>query len=181
MPMVPPGRQPVGIVGDSGCDPDSPPYEAAYLVAKALAECGFAILTGGRGGVMEAASKGARDGGGLSIALLPVLDAAVANPFATIVLTTDLGRAQDPIVRAPVEISRNRVIAAASSRLVAISGSVGTANEIAFALEFGKDVYALCGAPAPSREAAHNGRFLPFDTVEEVVAAVISAGSATRF
>jgi uncharacterized protein (TIGR00725 family) len=142
-------RLPVGIIGAGVVGPSSEPWEAAYVVAKGLAEAGLVILCGGRGGVMEAACKGAAAAGGITIALLPSLDPAEANPHATIVLPTDLGNVRNPIVREPSDVSRNRVIASASSCLVACGGGPGTANEIKHALAFAKTVFGLAGAPDP--------------------------------
>ncbi len=142
-------RQPVGIIGSSEQAPGSAAYETAYQVSRALARAGLAVICGGQSGIMEAACKGARDGGGLGIAVLPVLDPSAANEYATLVLSTDLGKAQDPIAATPRDVSRNRVIASASLCLVAVSGGVGTANEIKHALAFGKTVFGLCGSPPP--------------------------------
>jgi uncharacterized protein (TIGR00725 family) len=144
-------REPVGIIG-SGDEPrDSEGYLTAYEVARRLAGANVAVLCGGRTGIMEAACKGAAEGGGVSIALLPSLEIK-ANEFATFVLKTDLGRLDDPIAEGPPLISRNRVIAGASRCLVAVCGGSGTANEIAHALNFEKTVFGLCGAPDPGPE-----------------------------
>jgi uncharacterized protein (TIGR00725 family) len=153
-------RLPVGIIGAGVVGPGSEPWEAAYAVAKGLAEAKLVILCGGRGGVMEAACKGATDGGGISVALLPSLDADEANLYATIVLPSDLGSVRNPVVRAPSDVSRNRVIASASSCLVACGGGPGTANEIKHALAFAKTVFGLAGAPDPEPLAASDPRQL---------------------
>jgi predicted Rossmann-fold nucleotide-binding protein len=172
-------RLPVGIIGAGVVGPGSEPWEAAYLVARGLAAAGLVILCGGRGGVMEAACKGAADGGGISIALLPTLDPAKANPFATVVLPTDLGNVRNPIAREPSDVSRNRVIASASACLVACGGGPGTANEIKHALAFGRTVFGLAGAPEPEPPAASDPRRLtgtyrhlasPAEAVERVLA-----------
>jgi uncharacterized protein (TIGR00730 family) len=57
----------VTIFGSARTPPNSPDYELARGIAKNLAEHGFAIITGGGPGVMEAANRGCREGGGLSI------------------------------------------------------------------------------------------------------------------
>jgi uncharacterized protein (TIGR00730 family) len=57
----------VTIFGSARTDPSDPQYEAAREVARLLAEKGFAILTGAGPGIMEAANRGAKEGGGLSI------------------------------------------------------------------------------------------------------------------
>jgi uncharacterized protein (TIGR00730 family) len=57
----------VTIFGSARVGPDSPEYQAATEVARRLAEEGFAIITGGGPGIMEAANKGAVEAGGESI------------------------------------------------------------------------------------------------------------------
>ncbi len=167
-------RKPVGIIGSSREGPGTCAYDASYQIAKGLAEIGLVILCGGRSGVMAAACHGARDGGGISIALLPSRDDETANPYATIILTTDLGNEQNPIAQDPIEISRNRVIASAASCLVAIAGGTGTANEIKFALQFGKDVFGLCRSRPPEHQLLEQspGRYWPVADARTAIAEV---------
>lgn len=142
--------QPVGIIGGSAVDPGAPAYAIARAIAKELARHGLPILCGGRGGVMEAACLGAREGGGLAIGLLPGTDVSAGNPYAGIVIPTGLGNASDPATRAPVTISRNWVIAQGAACLVAVAGGVGTRDEIELGLRFGKRIFAICDAPVPA-------------------------------
>jgi hypothetical protein len=57
----------VTFLGSARTGPDDPYYLAAAAMARLLAEAGFPIITGGGPGIMEAANKGAVEGGGLSI------------------------------------------------------------------------------------------------------------------
>lgn len=106
----------------------------AEQVGAGLARLGVVVLTGGRGGVMEAASRGAASQGGLTVALLPSDDPAEANPWVAVPLSTGLGR------------HRNGVIVHSARYVVAIGGEYGTATEIAAALDAGRRVVA-CLAP----------------------------------
>jgi hypothetical protein len=104
---------------------------AAERLGAALARAGALILTGGLGGVMTAAARGACAAGGLTIGILPGARAAEANPWITIPIVTDLGHA------------RNVVLVHTAEALVAVGGSYGTLSEIALALKIGVPVAVL--------------------------------------
>src|SRR5436305_11198598 len=57
----------VSIFGSARTQPDNPQYKAAQETAGLLARAGFAVITGGGPGIMEAAKRGAFEAGGLSI------------------------------------------------------------------------------------------------------------------
>ncbi len=59
----------VSLFGSARCQPDDPVYQKAEVLGAKFAEAGFAVLSGGGGGVMEAANKGAADAGGTSVGL----------------------------------------------------------------------------------------------------------------
>ena len=128
-----PLRVPIGIIGGRQATADQ--LAVAEQAGEGLAGLGLTLLCGGRGGVMEAACRGAERAGGLSIGLLPDEDWRCANRHVGVPLATGIG------------VARNAIIARAAFALIAIGGGTGTLSEIAFGLQFGRTVFGLCDAP----------------------------------
>lgn len=103
----------------------------AEEVGRLLGEKKLPMLCGGLGGVMEAAARGAKEAGGLTIGILPQDNKEDANPYIDIPIVTGLG------------IGRNIVIARTADVLIAIGGEYGTLSEIAFALQLGRAVIGI--------------------------------------
>ena len=59
----------VSVFGSARSKPDDPEYALGMAVGRGLAEAGYAVITGGGPGIMEAANRGAREAGGLSVGL----------------------------------------------------------------------------------------------------------------
>jgi uncharacterized protein (TIGR00725 family) len=105
----------------------------AFALGSALADEGWIVLTGGRNrGVMDAASKGAKAAGGLTIGILPTNDRRTISAAVDIAIMTDMGSA------------RNYINVLTSDVIVACgAGGAGTASEIALALKSDKFVVLL--------------------------------------
>lgn len=101
--------------------------EVGYLVAQR----GGILVTGGKGGVMEAACRGAKRAGGLTVGILPGESREEANPYVDIALPTGLGNA------------RNALTVLAGDAVIVVGGEAGTLSEVGLALAYGKPVVAL--------------------------------------
>jgi uncharacterized protein (TIGR00725 family) len=119
----------VAVIGPG--DASAAELAAAEEVGARLVDLGATVVTGGLGGVMEAASRGAKSRRGLTIGLLPGLDRSEANGWVDVAIATGLG-----------EI-RNALIVRTSDALVAVGGGVGTLSEIGFALKLGRPVIGV--------------------------------------
>lgn len=119
----------IGVIGSSLAS--GKPYGEALEVGRLAAQRGAFVLTGGLGGVMEAACKGAKEAGGQTIGILPGFDTRDANAYIDIPIVTGLNHA------------RNIIVVRTSDVLIAVGGEYGTLSEIAFALKLGKTVVGL--------------------------------------
>ncbi|RJQ25159.1 MAG: TIGR00725 family protein [Peptococcaceae bacterium] len=120
----------IGVIGSGECGIKI--ASLAEQVGREIARRGCALICGGRGGVMEAAARGAIEAGGLTVGILPGRRREDGNHYLTVTLATGLGEA------------RNAVIACASDAIIAIAGGYGTLSEIGLALKMGKPVIGLC-------------------------------------
>jgi uncharacterized protein (TIGR00725 family) len=140
----------VGVVGAGRVSSEE--EHVAEEVGRRLAQAGAVLVCGGLGGVMEAACRGAKAGGGTTVGILPGTVRAEANPFVDVAIPTGLGEL------------RNGLVVRAADGLVAIGGEFGTLSEIALALKAGKPVVAIGGW-----ELARHGE--PLDAIARAVSA----------
>jgi uncharacterized protein (TIGR00725 family) len=119
----------IAVVG-AGEASESETWLAEEVGAK-LAEAGAVVVTGGLGGVMEAASRGAKSVLGRTLGLLPGDDRRAANGWVDVAVATGLGE------------MRNALIVRSADAIIAIGGGHGTLSEVAFALKTGKPVIGL--------------------------------------
>lgn len=145
----------VGVIGQGICDDGL--YRLAYQVGREIAKRGAILICGGLGGVMEAACRGAKEMGGMTVGILPGFSREDANPFVDVAVATGLGEA------------RNLIIVYTASGLVACGGQAGTLSEIAFTLRAGKPLAGLDTWKIQDRQGRED--FFPrFATPEEAVA-----------
>ena len=115
----------------AGRDATASELAGAEEAGAAIAAAGGTLICGGLGGVMEAACRGARSRGGMTVGILPGADRDDANGWVVLAVPTGLGEA------------RNAVVVAAADAVVAIGGGWGTLTEIGFALRAGKPVLGV--------------------------------------
>jgi uncharacterized protein (TIGR00725 family) len=126
----------VGVIGGAKISKDI--YELAFKMGNLIGERNYALITGGLGGVMEAASKGAKEKGGLVIGVLPGSTRFKANKWVDVPIVTGMSHA------------RNVIIAQSADILIAIDGAVGTQSEIAFGHIYKKKIIGIkCTTPLP--------------------------------
>src|SRR5437870_2906688 len=86
----------ISVVG--GSDVDRQTRKTAQEVGRLLAERGAIVVTGGRTGVAEAASKGAFKAGGTTVGILPERHRGEANDWLDIAIATGLGETRNALV-----------------------------------------------------------------------------------
>jgi len=100
----------------------------AHDIGRIVAKVGGILVCGGLRGSMEAASRGAKEVGGLTIGILPGRDKADANPYIDIALPTTIG------------FARNVIVAASAHIIIALPGSHGTSSEISYGLVYKRPI-----------------------------------------
>lgn len=119
----------ISVVGES--DASQKIHRLAEEVGRLIAKAGAVLVCGGLKGVMEAAARGAKSAGGLTVGILPGSKREEANPYINIPIITGLGYA------------RNKIVVKTGQAVIAIGGRYGTLSEIAFALGYGIPVVGL--------------------------------------
>jgi uncharacterized protein (TIGR00730 family) len=112
-------RPAVSIFGSARVREGSVPYEEARTTAKRFAEAGWAVVTGGGPGVMEAANRGCKDGGGLSVGFnIELPHEQHVNPYLDVALTFNHFYA------------RKTMFVKAAEGFVVFPGGFGTTDEL---------------------------------------------------
>lgn len=120
----------IGVMGPGQAT--RPLRQLAYQLGKAIAAEGWVTLSGGRNaGVMDEVSRGAKDGGGLTIGILPGVRINKVSEYVDIPIMTGMGSA------------RNNINILTANVIVACGLGAGTASEVALAIKAGKPIILL--------------------------------------
>jgi uncharacterized protein (TIGR00725 family) len=156
-------RVQISVIGASESEEEI--FRTAEQVGRRIAEAGAVLICGGRGGVMEAASRGAAEAGGTVIGVLPTLSPADANPYVTHAVATGIGEA------------RNLAVVASGEAVIALGGEWGTLSEIAHARKIGRPVVAIRSWTLRNRAGTDLG-IVEAETPEQAVSAALSAAGS---
>ena len=130
-------KKQVVVIGSSD---DTRNLSEAYSIGKFIAQKGYVLITGGRGGIMEAASRGAAEHNGIVIGILPGDNLEMSNKHCTVVIPTGMGYA------------RNVINVLSADTVVAIGGKSGTLSELAYSWMYGKPIICCTFAQGWSAE-----------------------------
>ncbi len=119
----------VGVIGGGSCDKET--EILAEKVGAEIAKKNHVLVCGGMGGVMEAACRGAKKSGGLTVGILPGKTKEDANKYVDIPVLTAMSHA------------RNAIIVRTADIVIAVGGRYGTLSEIGLAKAIGKKVIGL--------------------------------------
>ncbi len=125
---------------DNGCTPEL--EEIAYETGIEIAKSNSILITGGLGGVMKAASKGAKESGGLTVGIIPQNDMSEANEFCDVVIPSGIG------------LMRDFLNALSADGVIAIGGGAGTLSEICAAYMYSKPIVVLKNSGGTSTKFA---------------------------
>lgn len=143
----------ISLIGPS--DASAEVERVAGEAGACIARAGAILVTGGGGGAMEAASRGAKQAGGRTLGLLPGTSRSEGNPYLDVAVPTGLGE------------MRNVLVVRTGDGIVAVGGGLGTLSEIALALKMGKPLVGI-----GTWTSSIDGKALPLPTAETAAEAV---------
>ena len=120
----------IAVIGGNVC-PNKTIAEISFQTDREIASRGHILVCGGMGGVMEAACRGAKSVGGITVGILPGKSKDNANPYVDVPIITAMNHA------------RNAIIVRTADAVIAIDGKYGTLSEIALAKAMDKPVVGL--------------------------------------
>ena len=161
-------RRQILVIGHNtnGCTPKH--EKIAYDVGAEIAKSDSVLITGGLGGVMSAASQGARESNGLTIGIIPQDDPKMANEFCDIVIPSGMG------------LTRDFLNALSADGIIIVGGGSGTLSEVCAAYMYKKPLVAirnLGGAVEPYIDGfldhRENVKILGADTPQDAVKKIL--------
>jgi len=157
------------VVGnnENGCTPEI--EKIAYAVGVEVAKSDSVLITGGLGGVMKAASHGARDAGGLTVGIIPQDDPSFANEYCDVVIPSGLG------------LARDFLNALSADGVIIVGGGSGTLSETCAAYMNKKPIASLKNSGGIASKYAdqyldhrQSVKIVGVDTPKEAVAYILS-------
>ena len=115
----------------TGCTPKH--EKIAYEIGIEIAKSDSLLITGGLGGVMNACSHGAKDGGGITMGIIPQDDPKFANDYCDIVIPSGMG------------FTRDFLNALSADGVIIVGGGSGTLSEVCAAYMNKKPMVAIRG------------------------------------
>ena len=150
----------------NGCTPEH--EKIAYEVGAEIAKSNSVLITGGLGGVMNAASHGAHDSNGLTVGIIPQNDPTMANEFCDIVIPSGMG------------LARDFLNALSADGIIIVGGGSGTLSEVCAAYMYKKPMVAirnLGGAITPYIDGfidhRENVKIVGVDTPQDAVKKIL--------
>ena len=125
----------VSVVGNSSIKEPEVKLKCHEL-GRLLAEGGYSVVCGGRGGVMEAVCEGFKEvesATGRTIGILPGYQSDLANPFVDVVIPSGL------------DVARNCLVVSSGFVIVVVGGGAGTLSELSIASQLNKPIIFLKG------------------------------------
>ncbi len=133
----------IAVIGyDNDCTDTA--RKLAYEVGKEVARAGAVLVCGGLGGVMESACKGAREGSGITVGIIPQQEFSYANEYCDIVVCTGIG------------FSRDFIVSSSADGIIVVGGGVGTLIEMGAAYMMKKTIVAIAGSGGAADSYGNN-------------------------
>ena len=126
-----PRRRQILVIGHDKDESNKEQEKIAYETGVEVAKSGAVLITGGLGGVMKAACKGAYDAGGITVGIIPQNTHSFANEFCDIVIPTGMG------------YSRDFLNSLTSDGVIIIGGGSGTLAEVCAAYMHNRPIVAI--------------------------------------
>jgi hypothetical protein len=150
----------------NGCTPEH--EKVAFDVGVEIAKSDSVLITGGLGGVMTAASHGAKTVNGLTVGIIPQADASEANEYCDIVIPTGMG------------LTRDFLNALSADGVIIVGGASGTLSEVCAAYMNKKPMVAIRNLNGPVSkyidgylDHRKNVKIIGVDTAQEAVRKIL--------